>query len=263
MKKRDLIKEIIAIRQRRRYDSAQTEVFVRLLDISSSFEKREKSDPEGLKYYPIALVACIESTFKILIRDLIDFGEPFTHRAANLSSFIKFDFDAIFAFQNKLISPGDFISHGLRINNLKDIQLRMSELMDLDFLDKLKKVYKRWPTAQKYSTKPIIPDFNKTYAMVSKTFELRHIFSHELATSFKIEEKEIEECIESISNFINASIEFHNNTLYPNAPLTQADMNILAATELNSAKNQLNEISLKFEDLLNKERVAEYRQLNQ
>jgi hypothetical protein len=143
-KKRDIIQEILAIQQRQRFGNAQAEVFVRLSDINSSFKKRNSSDPELLRYYPVALVACIESAFRLLIKELIDFGPPFTERAAKLAATIKFDYDVINAFQGKTISMGDFLSHAVRINNLSDIQTHMSDLFQGDYLDKLRAVSDRW-----------------------------------------------------------------------------------------------------------------------
>lgn len=263
-KKRDIIHEILAIQQRQRFGNAQAEVFVRLSDITSSFKKRNSSDQELLRYYPVALVACIESAIRLLIKELIDFGPPFTERAAKLAATIKFDYDVVNAFQGKTISIGDFLSHALRINNLSDIQTHMSDLFQSDYLDKLRDVRDRWAAEiHEQPNEPIIRNTSKTFAKVSRTFELRHIFSHELATSYKVDTQEIGECIESCDTFVKAIVELQNHTLYPDAPLTQTDMNIQAGKDMNKAKEELKELNTNIESLIGSERAGEYRLVHQ
>lgn len=259
-KKRDIIQEILEIQRRLLLGYAQEEVFSRLTAITHSFKKRNSTDEELLRYYPIALVSCIESATRLLIKELIDFGPPYSERAANLAATIKFDYDIVKAFQGKTISVGDFLSHAVRINNLSDIQAHMSDLFQIDYLDKLREVKKVWPVKEHdQPTEPIILNSNKTYAQVSRTFELRHIFSHELASSYKIEEDEIEECMKSCDMFIKAVVEFQNLALYPNAPLTQSEMNIQAEQDLNTTKKELQELNIRLESLIGSERAAEYR----
>lgn len=263
-KKRDIIQEILAIRQRQRFGNAQAEVFVRLGDITSSFKKRNSADQELLRYYPIALVACIESTIRLLIRELIDFGPPFTDRAVKLAATIKFDYDVVNAFQGKTISIGGFLSHTVRINNLSDIQTHMSDLLQIDYLSKLRDVRDRWAVnIHKQPNEPIIINTNKTFNRVNRTFELRHIFSHELATSYKVEAQEIDECISSCDIFLKAIVELQNQKLYPTAPLTQTDMNIQAGKDMNKAKDELQKLNMKIELLIGSERAVEYQFVHQ
>ena len=258
-RKRDLVEEIIAVRRRRRFDNAQAEVFVRLSDIDAAFQKRDPKSPETLKYFPIALVACIESAFRLLIRELIDFGSPYLDRGVGLAENLKFDYAVVQAFHGKTISIGDFIAHTVRINNINDIQKHMTELLGKDFLVTLGNVYDRVAVeVHREAKKPILSDAQTVYRSVARTFELRHVFCHELASSYEFTDDEIAGCVNAARLFINASIELHTQTLFPNAPLCQRDMNIQAAKDLHKAEEELEGANTELTTLLNKKRGAEY-----
>jgi hypothetical protein len=83
---------------------------------------------------------------------------------------------------------------------------------------------------------PILPAPDKVFADVAKTFELRHIISHELASAHEIEYKQVAQCFESCVAFVRAAAELISDTLHPNAPLTQSEMNIAADTSLAEAR---------------------------
>ena len=74
---RDIIQEIADIRQRRRFGSAMTEVPLRLFAREHAFKKYDKSENELTRYFPVALIACVEGYFIMAIKELIDAEEPY------------------------------------------------------------------------------------------------------------------------------------------------------------------------------------------
>lgn len=257
--RRDLIKEIIEIRGRRRSSHPTLELFQRLLELQSAYENRDKKNPELLKYFPIALVACMEGYFRAALKHLIDSEEKYLENASSLAMNLRFDFEIVKALYGKKISIGEFIAHMISLNNLGHIERNMSQLLGIDFLNKLAIVHDRWATEIKGEPKkPIISDSSTTYRNVAKTFELRHIFCHETATKHEIEETVITDCFDSTVLFLKASDELLSETLHPNAPLTQADMNIESAKEYKKEMETLQKINAKICAKLDETRQKEF-----
>jgi uncharacterized protein YecT (DUF1311 family) len=63
--------------------------------------------------------------------------------------------------------------------------------------------------------------------------------------------------------FVKASVELQSQTLYPDAPLTQTDMNIQAGKDLKKAKEELKELNAKLGSLIGRERAGEYQLVHQ
>lgn len=235
-KTRELIDQIIEIRERRQCDHAMSELFSRLSTLESAFEQRDTTSEELLKYFPVALVSCMEGYFRLAIKQLIDEGQLFLDNVSTLVSNIKFDFDVVKALSEKQVTVGEFISHHISLNNLAQIQTHVSKVINQDFLFKLSTVYSRWEHEVLGKEKvPILQDPDRVYKSVSRTFELRHIICHELASGFMFDLAEIEECFLGTVLFLKATDELLNEILHPGAPLTQTEMNITARETLKQA----------------------------
>ena len=135
----------------------------------------------------------------------------------------------------------------------------MSTLLGIDYLEKVSTVHDRWAhEIHGEEKKPIISDKNDCYKFVSRTFELRHIYCHEMVNRQKIDLKEIEECFTWALTFIKAADEFHSQTLYPNAPLSQFEMNKQALESFGHAKRKLEELNKVVATFLPEDRLEEY-----
>lgn len=131
---------------------------------------------------------------------------------------------------------------------MEHIESALSNLLGKSFLKELRTTTDRWSHEIKGEPiAPILTTPDEVYANVARTFELRHIICHELASAYQIEVDEISHCFESCVAFLRASDECISETLHPNAPLTQTDMNIAAGKSLDEA-------NLRLEDICNLER---------
>jgi hypothetical protein len=230
--KRNLITEINAIKSRTELDSRYSVDF-RLGNLEILFTQYLDSIPnsnnELLKYIPIATVACFESFFRSIIKDLIDYGKPYNENATqfNQSRNVKLDFDIILAIQSKNLTIGEFISHILPCNNFDDINSNLSTLIKIDFLESIKK-YKRKSILEDVNenSKIFRDNSNQIISDIKRTFELRHIFCHEFTANIKIDKDEIFRCFQNSRIFLNHINDFIWNLLHPNAPETQTEMNI-------------------------------------
>jgi len=237
---RDIIQEISDVRDRRRTGNAMAELPLRLFALEQAFKNHGTSDAELAKYFPVALIACLEGYFRMAIKDLIDAGEPYLSNAEKPASSVKLDFSLLRAVHGKAVTVGEIVSHGVPLSSLKHIESVFSGLLESGFLNGLRAVSDRWAHEVKGEpVTPILKNPDVVFADVARTFELRHIICHEIASAYEINLQEIERCFESCVAFLRAADEFISQTLHPNAPLTQTDMNILAGESLGNKRAEV------------------------
>ena len=262
--RRNIVEEIIAARGRRNSDIPQAELFLRLLDVEHVYGKRDPENKELLRYFPIAVVACMEAYFRLTIKQLIDSGEPYLTNAQALMSKARVSFEILKGLHGQTITTGDVIAHSVSISNLTHVASHISQLMACDFLKEVAQVHNRWDVEVNKKPKlPIISSAESTFRYVARAFDLRHIFCHETASNHEFEIQEIEECFENSVLFLKASQAFISETLFPNAPLTQADMNAASYEDYRKEKEHLDSLLTQVFDLLSERQVARYREANE
>lgn len=237
---RDIIQEIANVRERRRFGSAMAELPLRLLTLEQAFKSHDRKQTELARYFPVALIACMEGYFRMVIRDLIDSGEPYLTNAEKATSNLKPDFAVMRAVHGRKITIGELVSHGIPISRLEHVDGTLSALLGTNFLSKLRLTVDRWAHEVKGEpATPILSNPDQTFTDVSRTFELRHVICHEIASAYLIDFAEIERCFESCVSFLRASDECISETLHPGSPLTQTDINLVAAASLRKAEVKL------------------------
>lgn len=147
---------------------------------------------ELYKYIPIAVVTCIEGWFHFAAADLIDSNRIFLNNIKTNTAFkTQYDLDVILALQGKSITLGNLISHSFRINKLDDVIGYISLISGKDFVKLFETVkiqhFHKHTMASYFGT-------NKIFGSIQQAFEMRHIFCHELATSYKYKVIAIENC---------------------------------------------------------------------
>lgn len=154
---------------------------------TKGFEKEFRS--ELLRYFPIAYIACIESYFRSAIKELIDFGEPYSNNSLKFDD-IRFKIDSVFAIANKTVSVGEFIAHLLPLKNLRTINAQMSVLIGEDFLKRLNKT--KLPADKHSKARTVEESTDNLFTTVEGFFDRRHIFCHEFAPIIELNEASIE-----------------------------------------------------------------------
>ncbi|MDB5124275.1 MAG: hypothetical protein JWP94_2404 [Mucilaginibacter sp.] len=244
--KRDILVEIQTLKNR----SNDYSVYLynaRLETLHNNYNSIVKNelDKEFLKYIPIAIVACFESFFQSVISNLIDFGNPYINNVVkfNQSKDVKFDFDIVNAIQSKTLTIGEFISHVLPCNNLNDINSNISVIINKDFLNELAKFKAKSVHKDVVkNSEDFIKDPDSIYKSIKRIFELRHIFCHEFAYNFHIENKEILECLQASELFLNQTNRFIEELLYPNSPETQTEINIYSYEKFLEKEKELDDL---------------------
>jgi hypothetical protein len=158
--------------------------------------KKNGCQAELLRYFPIGIVAASEGYFRLVYRDLINFGDPFLRNAANFKD-LRLGHEAIYAIHGRRTTVGEIIAHQLPHNGLADITRNMDALTGGDLMAAVCHELEN-ATAQ-------IVEISWVPKFVVRTFELRHIFCHELATSFSIQAEEINRCVTATLGFLYCS----------------------------------------------------------
>ncbi len=238
--RRDIINEISDFRERHRFGEAIIELPMRLSSLEIAFRDFDGKNTELAKYFPVSLVACIETYFRMVIKDLIDFGEPYLSNAENVAGATKIDFRALKAVHGKSITVGELVAHNIKISSLSQIEATLTTLLGNSFLDQLRIVQDRWDIEViGNEPKPMLSEPDRVFADVSKTFELRHIICHEIASAYEIDLTDIESSFVSSISFLRASDEYISEIKFPGAPLTQTDMNIDAGNSLSERREEM------------------------
>ncbi|RKN80150.1 HEPN domain-containing protein [Ulvibacterium marinum] len=251
MRKRDIIKEITAAKNRSEF-YGRSELQSRFFEIDFALNelsngKTELSN-EFLRYIPITIVACFESFFRTIVSELIEFGEPYTENVLkfNQTKSIKFDFNIVNEIQRKTITVGDFIAHFLSCNNLADFNSNLSILTQTDFLNELKNFKpKGMRMLMTGNSEKFRNNFSRIITSIKKAFELRHIFCHEYATKVKVEYEEVKLIYEDCKIFLNQVDGFIVDLIYPYMPITKVDIK----DDLEKSESELAEIVEKVKNL--------------
>jgi hypothetical protein len=216
MTKRDYVGEILSKRSRLFPDNPRwRQVSVNLNKIIESLDLLEpifERDPfsnmsEILPFFPIRLVACFEGYFRLAYADLIDRVAAFQNNASQFD--IKFSLHTAISLRHHSVSLGDFIAHLLPTNNLEDINRNMTKITNEDFLDKFKETRPQiYPLVQT----ALLPEWEvdpdaEILSRIKRIFELRHIFSHELAPTEVLRIDGIREYSYSAIRFLHVSEE--------------------------------------------------------
>ncbi len=258
---RNIIQEIAEIRERRLTGYAIAELPIRLFAIENAFKKHDKSARELTRYFPVALIACVEGYFRMAIKELIDAGDPYLSNAEKPASSIKLDFSVLRAVHGKTVTVGELVAHSVQLSRLEHVDTVLSSLLDLRFLDELRNVTDRWDYEVRGNPSvPILSKPDQVFAGVARAFELRHIICHEIASAYEVEVDEVGFCIESCVAFLRAADELISETIHPGAPLTQAGMNIAAGESLNVVREQLEEAIIVLRSRLDKAQLLAFEE---
>jgi uncharacterized protein YecT (DUF1311 family) len=260
MAKRNYVEEILSIRLRNDLNPRWGGALIQLQALEKALQNTADIPAEMVRYFPIAIVATMEAYFRSAIRELIDFGPPFSGNAAGFDKTraLPLDFRTVLAILGKTITLGDLVSHLLPFKSLEDIDRNMTTILGHGFLGRLKKIQDRWAIEIEGATpKPIIDNPSEVYRDVNQTFRLRHTYCHELAFSEKADPALIARCFISSSLFLKAADQMIWDLVAPNAPLTQSGMSARAIEELAEADEELKRLSAGIASYQNKEENEE------
>lgn len=161
-----------------------------------------KIKSELFRYIPIGSLACLEGWFRIAVADLIDGNSGYRRNAEGFRE-LKYEVRDILAVQGKYLTGGELVAHMLPMNRLSDVSGALTLIIGKDF-DEL---FKRVRINPESAPNPVTfgAEAGSIFQDVTKTFKLRHIFSHELATSVRVSMQQYEDCVYSVFMYLVAA----------------------------------------------------------
>lgn len=232
----------------------------RLRDLEQEFERRDALSDELMRYFPVAIVACLEGFFREIIRELIDHGPPYSDRIDEIEN-SRIDMYALKAIHGRTITVGEFIAHQVSLSSFDKLLAVMEKLLGDSFIKRLQTVRTAWSVHLfgEDGAPPSIGDTGSAVAGVKEAFRLRHILAHELATAYPIDRATIEDAFNAVSRFIYATDEMVNQLLYPDEQGAQADLTQAAARRFNAADEELQAVVRQIENELSGKELDSFR----
>jgi hypothetical protein len=197
------------------------------------------------------------------IKELVDKRKDLLRNATNLvNSNIKLDVEILISLDENALTLGDLIAHSRSYSKFENILSSVTTIIGKSFANELANVQDRFRHLYyDEPLKPILSDATATFKNVQKIYELRHIICHEIASSHVFDYDEIRDAFEDCVQFLLASDEVIANTIEPNYPRTQAEMNERAIEDLTKVSEKLNILSDEIINLLDPNQVIEFNKM--
>lgn len=179
----------------------------------------KKHEPlDLLKFYPIVIVTCFETFFKMALAECIDHDQKYLDHAKKLAdrNRIDLDIDVFIAIRDRRFSIGDLFAQSLKYGNPEEIFSNCTQITGEVFLTNLKKIQ---PT-EIYKDKPdedledFIENFGGHLQNITQAFKLRHIYCHEYMAGVFANEEETIGMLDSGYKFLKASDKYFRDLLY-------------------------------------------------
>jgi len=196
------------------------------------------------QFVPVRVVACMEGGLKTALAALVNHGEPFLSRARDIThSQIQIDFDVLAAVVTDRVSLGEVVALALPCHDLRKINSVFSTILgDRPFFESLRTARDRWQEHATGAAAPIITDFDGVLAKLAVAIQLRNAICHEVAAFKVIDIFEARAILEAGRQFLRASAWVISDTLYPDAPLTQADMTAAAWRDADAVDASVDDV---------------------
>lgn len=239
--KRDYVSEIHDRRLRIGTPNHIVLMFDRVRSLLEELERAAELSDELMRYFPIAMVACIETYTRSMVQELIDDGPPYSERMDAFEN-VKLEMSTMKAIHGRRITLGELIAHLIPVKNLQDIKRAIGTLLDSDLVGVVRDARDKWKSrVEGRSDTPIVQDIGAVIRGVEWTFKLRHMYAHEFPARGSINRELITDSVRASATFLMAADEGIRNLRYPDMPLTQAEMNRYAAEELQKKDDNLKE----------------------
>jgi hypothetical protein len=266
MKKRDFAAEIKALRERSEFNT-RFDMSYRLnmlQDIIDSYEIDSAKDIEFLKYFPIKLVAIIESHFRSTVKLLIDHGDPFLKNIPKLNqpNDGKIPIHLLLSLNASEFTLGELIAHVLPSSKLGDMESALNILTEKDLFHELKNFL---PETIFEHNKAIAEFYVSLEPLIKRdlieVYRLRNIFCHELGATEDLKPEKIGLLVKSVSLYVNHLDNYIMTLVYPNNPETTADINNALGHDFRQTEDKLIELINKIEKASDKIKSPNYERV--
>jgi uncharacterized protein YecT (DUF1311 family) len=244
MAKRDLLSDLIAIKQRSGIRGGRIPDWVDLQEVKDVWEKWSGPKEPIAHLLPARLVTLIEVFSRSWVQKLINHGTPYDERATELKVDVKFDLALVRSLHTQAISLGLLLSNSVPLNSVASIASVFTTLLHRDFFEWLAQVRGRfWMEKKGKKARPILLDIETHKRSLARLFEVRNILVHEFPEKLPFILSEIDHLMETTSAFMNAADDGFTALLYgPYHHLSQHDMTMAARKESTAVEKALKKL---------------------
>jgi len=236
--KRNLVTEIIQKRDR----SLVIDCFgySNKLDNLKKVLEIETENEEFLKYIPVASIATLEMFTRMLIKVIVDNGEPYLSNAIkSMREQFSFDIEYLIDLNGKRVSIGEIFSHQIKINKFSDLASIFEKLLDIKFSYVLKKTNYDELALSKKDSKHFKKNYNSYISSIESLFKARHIISHEFAFDVNINKNDLKVWLNNLRIFMDATSFIVEKQTGKYVPYTQMGMNKYASIKYEKSMKEL------------------------
>lgn len=196
------------------------------------------------QFVAIRLVTILEVFTRDRVAELVDTGEPYTSRGAELvKGSLKIDYAMAQALVGKQVTFGELVSHGIPVNDVGDIERAFTTLLGSDLFQNLDGLIDRWSiTAGENPAQLLLPDPNWVREQLGRLFAARHIIVHELPDDRSIGLESIADFARAAVQFVEAADQYFDRLIHGDYPTTQLGLNFAAADRADAAETELQDI---------------------
>lgn len=200
------------------------DVMIRLRALDSLFVSGEAKG-EVLRHIPVAAISALQTSWKGLVIDLVNKGEPYRSRGVGLLDDRTKLRDVVDWFHNESYTFGEVVAYSHTFNSIGDLDSVASALFDFKFKNKISELAKSIPSD------PILgnglpSDVNAVYQKVDEAFKLRHILAHEAAAGLELDADNVREMLSAVLGLVLALQKVVEETLYSGSRKSMVEMTI-------------------------------------
>jgi uncharacterized protein YecT (DUF1311 family) len=226
------VEQILSWKNRRGQERLGAELHYEISGLRQLWREKSEASIEFADFVPMRLVTIIEVFIREIIRELVDYGQPYIDRAERLTKGSKIDFIFASHVHSRKLSIGDIVAHSVSVNNPTQLISYFVTLMQ-DFVQRLKISHPRWSEDKdRWPLPSIIFDYDDTIARLARLFQIRHVVTHELPREKMYDVSELGNLIEAGSDFLEATDWVIVHLTRGDLPRTQTEMNIHAGSAL-------------------------------
>jgi uncharacterized protein YecT (DUF1311 family) len=172
-------------------------------------------------------------------RRLLILGPEYFDRSEIILKETKFDFLVAKSLYGQRVTMGDIVAHSISVSSLEQIVSAYEKLLP-GYRNALPAVCTRWIEDRDLSEQePIIKDVERVLATIQRSFEVRHIVTHEVPLEKPYTVEEISEYLTQSRSFLEATDWYIISQLKGYVPRTQTTMNSLSHEALKTQQNEM------------------------
>lgn len=204
-------------------DKHYLEVFNELQGLYKLYQ--ETDDPQKFEYVPVKIVASFQEFFRGKYKEIMD-DPRFRGRIKDVKALknVDYDFEVLGAFQDNELTLGDYLSYLIPCSSIEVIHNTLSQLLDIDFLGKLKEIN---------------GDTSGLLKSINDIFKLRHMYCHEIPSTDNLDYNRIVIFVNDACDFLSLADGIILEGQFPESANTTIEMIDEINSEFDKADKDL------------------------